>query len=72
MNHLVSTRIVVIIPFTKNISILFEPKYSDETFEKWKKEVIDGFNDRNWMGFNIENLSMDLQKCMFVAVVLSV
>ena len=60
-------------PFNQNIvSILFELKISDETFEKWKKEAIDGFNDKNWLGVNIENLAVDVQKGMLIAVVLSV
>ena len=33
-------------PLHQNIvSILFELNISDETFDKWKKEVIHGFND---------------------------
>ena len=70
--HLVSTRILLIIPFNKNKSILFELTFSDETFEKYNKELIDGFKDKDWLGFNIEKLSVDLKKGMFIAVVWSV
>ena len=38
------------------ISILFEQNISDETFEKRNKEVIDGFNDKNCLGINIEKI----------------
>ena len=37
----------------KNVSIHFDLKLSDETFDKRKKEVIYGFNDKNWLGVNI-------------------
>ena len=60
-------------PFHQNIiSILFELNIYDETFEKWKKEVIDVFNDKNWSGVNIEKLAVDPQKGMLKAVVWSV
>ena len=27
-----------------------------ETFHKWKNEVIEGFNDKNWLGVNISKV----------------
>ena len=49
-------------PFHQNIvSILFELNISDETFEKWKKEAIDGFNGKNWLAVNVEKLVVDVQ-----------
>ena len=41
-------------PFHQKIFHPFWTKSSDETFNKWKKKVIDGFNDKNWLGVNIE------------------
>ena len=35
-------------------------------------EVIDDFNDKNWLGVNIEKLSVDPQRGMFVAFMFSV
>ena len=60
-------------PFHHNIvSVVFELNISGETFDKCKKGVIDGFNNKNWLGVNIEKLAVDLQKCMLVAIVWSV
>ena len=39
--------------YQKILSIIIELKISDETFEKWNKEVIDGFNGKYWLGVNI-------------------
>ena len=48
--------------YQKIVSILFELKISAKTFEKRKKDVIYGFNDKNWLGVNIEKLAADVQK----------
>ena len=41
-------------PFHHNIvSVVFELNISGETFDKCKKVVIDGFNNKNWLGVNI-------------------
>ena len=44
------------------ISVPFEPKISDQTFEKFNKEVIDGFNDKNWLGVNIDKFGSGYSK----------
>ena len=46
----------------KILSILFELKISDENIEKWKKEVIDGFKNKNWLGVNIDKVGSGYYK----------
>ena len=40
----------------KIVSNLSLTKVSDQTFEKWKKGVIGGFNQNNWLGVNIDKV----------------
>ena len=56
----------------KIIFIIFELNITDETVEKCNKEVIDGFNDKNWLGVNIEEFAVDWQKGILIAVMWSV
>ena len=67
MNHLVSTRVVVICPL-KMVAFLLKLNFSDKTFDKRNKEVIDSFNNKSWLGVNIEKLAVDLQKGMLISV----
>ena len=50
-------------PFHHNIvSVVFELNISGETFDKCKKVVIDGFNNKNWLGVNIEKIGSGYAK----------
>ena len=40
--------------YHKIISILLDTKISIQTFHKWQDEVIAGFNENNWLGFDIK------------------
>ena len=40
----------------KFISVLSETEFSGQTFNKRKKELIDGFNAKKWLGVNIDKI----------------
>ena len=46
------------------VAFLLKLNFSDKTFDKRNKEVIDSFNNKNWLEVNIEKLAVDMQKGM--------
>ena len=45
-----------------NISFLSFKKKLTETFCKWQNEVIGGFNNKNWLGFDISKVGHGYSK----------
>ena len=49
-------------PLNQRILSIPSEFFSDQTFEKWKKEVIDSFNEKNWLGINIDKVGSGSSK----------